>query len=184
ASVMKNSYLSGFQLTFSLPTEAQWQYAAEGKLDPRDTTVQTRMTIDGSESDKKQLAVNFKQGEGTYSRDGATFTVPVKSYTPNAFGIYNMAGNVAEWTLDAYSPSAVAFVKDLNPVLLYDAGERDAVVLKRMVIRGGASGGNGAQLKSETRGYAVDYEPHSYVGFRCVMSAFELPTAQSKTRKY
>lgn len=183
ANVMKNSYLSGYQLTFSLPTEAQWQYAAEGKIDPRDTIVGKRMTIDG-DNGKEKLAVNYKQGEGTYSRDGATFTLPVKSYQPNAFGIYNMAGNVSEWTLDAFSPSAVAFVNDLNPVLLYDADEDDADALKRKVVRGGSWKDNGEQLNSETRNYSVDYEPHSYIGFRCVMSAFEMPTSQSKTRKY
>lgn len=182
SSLMKNSYLSGYQLTFSLPTEAQWQYAAEGKLDPRDTVPGTRLTIDGN--DGKKLAVNYKQGEGMYSRDGATFTVPVKSYIPNAFGIYNMAGNVAEWTLDAYSPSAIAFVNDLNPVLLYDADPEDSDALKRKVVRGGSWKDNGEQLNSETRNYVVDYEPHSYIGFRCVMSAFEMPTKQSKTRRY
>lgn len=183
ATLMKNSYLSGYQLTFSLPTEAQWQYAAEGKLDPRDTIPGTRLTIDGA-SGQQKLAVNYKQGEGTYSRDGATFTVPVKSYIPNAFGIYNMAGNVAEWTLDAYSPSAIAFVNDLNPVLLYDADPEDSDALKRKVVRGGSWKDNGEQLNSETRNYVVDYEPHSYIGFRCVMSAFEMPTSQSKTRRY
>lgn len=183
ANIMKNSYLSGYHLTFSLPTEAQWQYAAEGKLDPRDTISGTRLTIDGKEG-KKKLAVNYKQGEGTYSQDGATFTVPVKSYTPNAFGIYNMAGNVSEWTLDAYSPSAIAFVNDLNPVLLYDARDSDSDALKRKVVRGGSWKDNGEQLNSETRNYVVEYEPHSYIGFRCVMSAFEMPTDQSKTRRY
>lgn len=183
ATLMKNSYLSGFQLSLSLPTEAQWQYAAEGKLDPRDTSASTRITIDGAEG-KEKLAVNFKQGEGTYSRDGATFTLPVKSYTPNAFGIYNMAGNVSEWTLDAFSPSAMVFVNDLNPALLYDADEKDGDALKRKVVRGGSWKDNGEQLNTETRNYSVDYEPHSYIGFRCVMAAFEMPTVQSKTRKY
>jgi len=183
ATLMKNSYLSGYQLTLSLPTEAQWQYAAEGKLDPRDTSSTKRMTIDGSEG-KEKLAVNFKQGDGTYSRDGATFTLPVKSYTPNAFGIYNMAGNVSEWTLDAFSPSAMVFVNDLNPALLYDADEKDADALKRKVVRGGSWKDNGEQLNTDTRNYSVDYEPHSYIGFRCVMSAFEMPTIQSKTRKF
>jgi len=183
-SNIKNSYLSGFQLTFSLPTEAQWQYAAEGKLDPRDTVAKTRLTIDGNNRDKKKLAVNFKQGEGTYSRDGATFTVPVKSYTPNAFGIYNMAGNVAEWTLDAFSSSAMEFVNDLNPVLLYDADGNDSDALKRKVVRGGSWKDNGELLNSETRNYELQDEPHSYVGFRCVMSAFEMTTNQSKTRKF
>lgn len=183
ATIMKNSYLSGYQLTLSLPTEAQWQYAAEGKLDPRDTTTTKRLTIDGAEG-KDRLAVNFKQGDGTYSRDGATFTLPVKSYTPNAFGLYNMAGNVSEWTLDAFSPSATVFVNDLNPALLYDADEKDADALKRKVVRGGSWKDNGEQLNTDTRNYSVDYEPHSYIGFRCVMAAFEMPTVQSKTRKY
>lgn len=183
ATIMKNSYLSGYQLTLSLPTEAQWQYAAEGKLDPRDTTTTKRLTIDGAEG-KDRLAVNFKQGDGTYARDGATFTLPVKSYTPNAFGLYNMAGNVSEWTLDAFSPSATVFVNDLNPALLYDADEQDADALKRKVVRGGSWKDNGEQLNTDTRNYSVDYEPHSYIGFRCVMAAFEMPTIQSKTRKY
>lgn len=182
-TVLKGSYLGGYQLSLSLPTEAQWQYAASGKVDPRDTIQGSRMTFKGADG-KKKLAINFKQGEGTYSRDGATFTLPVKSYTPNAFGIYNMAGNVSEWTLDAYSASAVMFVNDLNPVLLYDADAHDGDPLKRKVVRGGSWKDNGEQLNSETRNFSVDYEPHSYIGFRCVMSALEKPTEQSKTRRY
>lgn len=184
AQMQKNSYLKGYQLTFSLPTEAQWQYAAEGKLDPADTIQKTRLTIADKKSRKQKLAVNFKQGEGTYSRDGATFTVPVKSYTPNAFGVYNMAGNVSEWTLDAFSPSAMAFVNDLNPVLLYDADDDANYMLKRKVVRGGSWKDNGPMLNSDTRNYEEQDEPHSYIGFRCVMSAFEMTTPQVKTRRY
>src|SRR5690606_39169053 len=143
-------------------------------------TVQTRMTIDGSESDKKQLAVNFKQGEGTYSRDGATFTVPVKSYTPNDFSIYNMSGKNVAWTVDGFSPAAIEFFNDLNPVLLYDADEDDSDALQRKVVRGGSWKDNGELLNSETRSYELQNAAHSYVGFRCVMPAFEMTTQQSK----
>lgn len=183
ATILNNSYLKGYKLSLSLPTEAQWQYAASGTLNPQDTIPGYQMTFKQKKG-KEQLAVNFKQGEGDYSRDGATFTLPVKSYIPNAFGVYNMAGNVSEWTLDAYSPSAAVFVNDLNPVLLYDADPNDSDVLKRKVIRGGSWKDNGEQLNTETRNYSVEYEPHSYIGFRCVMSAFEIPTAQTKTRKF
>jgi len=184
ADIKRNAALRGYQLTFNLPTEAQWQYAAEGKLDPSDTISRTQLTIRDRKTKKAKLATNFKQGEGTYSRDGATFTVPVKSYAPNAFGVYNMAGNVSEWTLDTYSPSAIVFVNDLNPVLQYDADNDDAEMLKRKVVRGGSWKDNGPNLNSDARNYELQDEPHSYIGFRCVMSAFEVPIDQIRTRKY
>lgn len=184
AGILSRSYLRGYRLSLSLPTEAQWQYAASGKLDPQDTVAGYRMTFKEKKGKQQKLAVNFKQGEGKYSSDGATFTLPVKSYMPNAFGLYNMAGNVSEWTLDTYSPSAAVFVNDLNPVLLYDADPKDSDVLKRKVIRGGSWKDNGEQLNIDTRNYCEEDEAHSYIGFRCVMSAFEVPTTQSKTRKF
>ncbi len=81
---------------------------------------------------------NFKQDEGDYWEDGAALTTPVMAFAPNEFGLYNMEGNVAEWTMDAYSPSTYAFVSDLNPVLLYDADSTDADAMKRKVVRGGS----------------------------------------------
>lgn len=168
ASLKKNSYLKDFIFTFSLPTEAQWQYAAEGKTDPNART--------------SKVAANFKQGEGLYSKDGATFTLPVKSYSANEFGIYNMAGNVSEWTLDAYSPSAIEFVNDLNPVLLYDANENDGEIRRRKVVRGGSWKDPGILLNSSTRNYENQDRPHSYIGFRCVMSAIEIPSSRVKAK--
>jgi formylglycine-generating enzyme required for sulfatase activity len=181
--IKNNPNLKNFKLSFGLPTEAQWQYAAEAKLDPSDTTDRTvKTTVDAS--GKEQLSLNFKQGEGAYSSDGSTFTLPVTSYTPNAFGIYNMAGNVSEWTMDAFSPSASQLVNDLNPALLYDATDKDAPLLKRKVVRGGSWKDNGEMLNSDTRSFEDQNATHSYVGFRCVMAAFELPSEQVKTRKY
>ena len=119
-----------------------------------------------------------------YASDGSTFTLPVTSYTPNAFGIYNMAGNVSEWTLDAFSPSASQLVNDLNPALLYDATSKDAPLMRRKVVRGGSWKDNGEMLNTDTRSYEDQDVAHSYIGFRCVMAAFELTGEQVKTRKY
>jgi gliding motility-associated lipoprotein GldK len=182
--IRNNPNLKNFKLSFGLPTEAQWQYAAEAKLDPADTIERTVKTTIDKATGKEKLSLNFKQGEGAYSSDGSTFTLPVTSYTPNAFGIYNMAGNVSEWTMDAFSPSASQLVNDLNPALLYDAADKDSPLLKRKVVRGGSWKDNGEMLNSDTRSFEDQGNAHSYIGFRCVMAAFELPGEQVKTRKY
>jgi formylglycine-generating enzyme len=98
--------------------------------------------------------------------------------------VYNMAGNVSEWTLDAFSPSASQLVNDLNPALLYDATEKDGPLFRRKVVRGGSWKDNGEMLNTDTRSFEDQAAAHSYIGFRCVMAAFELPTEQVKTRKY
>ena len=183
--LMKNNpLLRNYKLSFSLPTEAQWQFAAEGKQNPTDTIDRTVKTTIDKTTGKEMLSLNYKQGEGDYSSDGATFTLPVTSYTPNAFGLYNMAGNVSEWTMDAYSPSASQMVNDLNPALLYDAADKDSPLLKRKVVRGGSWKDNGEMLNTDTRSFEDQDIPHSYIGFRCVMAAFELPGEQVKTRVY
>lgn len=129
------------------------------------------------------LLVNFKQGEGDYTEDGANFTLPVMSYAPNEFGVYNMVGNVAEWVLDAYSPSTFAFVSDVNPVLLYDADTTDADAMKRKVVRGGSFVSNAKALSPFTRDYEMQNVAHCYIGFRCVMSAPEILNKSVATRR-
>jgi sulfatase modifying factor 1 len=182
--IKNNPNLRNFKLSFSLPTEAQWQFAAEAKASPNDTTDRTVKTTIDEATGKERLSLNFKQGEGSYASDGSTFTLPVTSYTPNAFGIYNMAGNVSEWTLDAYSPSSSQLVNDLNPALLYDATSKDAMLMRRKVVRGGSWKDNGEMLNTDTRSFEDQQAAHSYIGFRCVMAAFELTGEQVKTRKY
>ena len=95
-----------------------------------------------------------------------------------------MAGNVSEWTLDAFSPSSSQLVNDLNPALLYDASAKDAPLMRRKVVRGGSWKDNGEMLDTDTRGFDDQDAAHSYIGFRCVMAAFELTGEQVKTRKY
>ncbi len=134
-------------------------------------------------SDKRGLSANFKQDEGDLTSDGSAFTVPVMSYAPNDFGIYNMIGNVAEWTKDAYSPSAFAFVSDVNPVLLYDADSSDSDPMKRKVVRGGSFNSPAKELSPYARAYETQNTAHSFIGFRCVMAAPEILGKEVATRK-
>ena len=105
------------------------------------------------------------------------------SYSPNEFGIYNMIGNVAEWTLDAYSPSAFAFSSDVNPVLLYDADTTEADAMKRKVVRGGSFMSNARALSPYTRDNEIQNNSHSYIGFRCVLPAPEILNKSVATRR-
>ena len=184
--IARNNSLKTYQLSYNLPSEAQWQYAAAGVADPNDTAAVNKnsvLTYKDKKSKKEKLLVNFKQGEGDYTQDGSTFTLPVKTYAPNTFGLYNMNGNVSEWTLDAFSASAIEFVHDLNPVLQYDADENAPAAMKRKVVRGGSWKDSGQSLDIKTRNYELQDKPHSYIGFRCVMPAVEVMTDQVRTRK-
>lgn len=178
----RNVALRDFNLAFSLPTEIQWRYAAQAKSNPADTTEGTMKTYGDGENER--LALNFKQGEGTYSVDGAVFTLPVKSYAPNALGIYNMAGNVSEWALDAYSPSSASLVNDINPVLLVDVPDSANPLMKRKVVCGGSWKDNGSMLNTDARSFEEQDMQHAYIGFRCVMEAIEIPGGAVKTRRY
>ena len=118
-NVYANRETGAIQLKYRLPTESEWEYAALGLTELRNYNVykgRKKYPWDGqySRSGKRkfrgdQLA-NFKQGKGDYggiagwSDDGADITNEVMSYESNDFGLYDMAGNVAEWVADVYRP--------------------------------------------------------------------------------
>lgn len=151
---------------FRLPTEAEWEYASRGG----------RMNADYpwggpyARNSKGCLLANFKPGRGNYGEDGGMYTVKATSYFPNDFGLYNMSGNVSEWTSTAYDESANAFVHDLNPNYTYEAKADDPEVLKRKTIRGGSWKDIGYFMQNGTRNYEFQDTAKSYIGFRCVMS--------------
>ena len=81
---------------------------------------------------------NFKPLRGNYTADGGVKTIKTAEYNPNGYGLYDMAGNVAEWTSNSYDESAFSYSHDMNMSNDYSANEDDHAVLKRKVIRGGS----------------------------------------------
>jgi formylglycine-generating enzyme len=149
---------------YDMPTEEEFEYAARGGR------IGTDYPWGGPyiKNAKGCLLANFKPGRGNYSDHGGAYTVKVRSYFPNDFGLYNMAGNVAEWTSSAYDASASTFVNDLSPTFHYDAKESDPEVMKRKVVRGGSWKDIGYFLQNSSRTYEYQDTAKSYIGFRCV----------------
>ncbi|WP_449415958.1 gliding motility lipoprotein GldJ [Salegentibacter agarivorans] len=114
---------------YRLPTEVEWEYAASALVGIRDYNVYRgrkkypwdgQYTRSGDVKRQGDQLANFKQGAGDYggiagwSDDGADITAEVKSYEPNDFGLYDMAGNVAEWVADVYRPIVDDEFNDFN----------------------------------------------------------------------
>jgi formylglycine-generating enzyme len=160
---------------FRLPTEAEWEYAARGGRSQS-------MFPWGNyylRNKKGCLLANFKPGRGNYPEDGGFYTVRADAYWPNDFGLYCMAGNVAEWTSSLYYEGGYNFQHDMNPDIRYNAKDSDPPRMKRKVIRGGSWKDVGYFLQTGTRTYEYQDTAKSYIGFRTVI---DLPAVQSGRR--
>ena len=151
---------------FRLPFEHEWEYAARGgrELAPYPWGGYYVRNAKGC------LLANFKPGRGNYPEDGGMYTVKADAYFPNDYGLYNMAGNVAEWTSSSFHENAYSFLHDLNPDMRYDAKDDDPDAFKRKVIRGGSWKDIAYFMHTGTRHWEFQDTTKSYIGFRCALT--------------
>lgn len=143
--------------TYRLPTEAEWEYAARGGLE----SATYPWGGPYAKNDRGCFMANFKPLRGDYAADQALYTVEAKSYEPNDYDLYNMAGNVSEWVNSSYDPSSYEYMSSMNPNVNNDDDFRK-------VVRGGSWKDVAYFLQVSTRDYEFADTARSYIGFRTV----------------
>ena len=166
----KDKYLKRFRL----PTEAEWEFAARSG---RQNDFPWEEEVAGDS--KGMFFANFMPDDGDFTKDGNIITSKVGTYQPNSNGLYDMAGNVAEWTSTAYTAAGVQNMNNINPQLKYNAAIEDPYRLKRKSVRGGSWKDSESHIQSAWRAAEYQNQPRSYIGFRCVQSIPGKPTEQS-----
>ncbi|GIM61169.1 gliding motility lipoprotein GldK [Capnocytophaga canis] len=157
----KNSYLKAKGddeiNSFRLPIESEWEYAARGGLEGATYPWGGPYTTD----DRACFLANFKPLRGDYASDNALYTVEARSYEPNGYNLYNMAGNVSEWTNTTYDPNSYEYMSTMNPNVIDEKN-------RRKVIRGGSWKDTAYMLQVNTRDFEYQDSARSYIGFRTV----------------
>jgi len=177
--LLKGMGMAGAEIQpYRLPTEIEWEYAARGK-EGNPFPWESKEV----KSDKGCFYANFKPDRGNYTKDGSLITSKCGIFSANSNGLYDMAGNVAEWTSTVYTEAGVESMSDMNPELRYNAAKEDPYRLKKKSVRGGSWKDPESMIRSAWRSYEYQNQPRSYIGFRCVRSMMTDGGSKNKGKK-
>ncbi|WP_199769364.1 T9SS ring complex lipoprotein PorK/GldK [Flavivirga eckloniae] len=176
-TINKNSYQkskkgSAMVNRFRLPSEAEWEYAARGGLQAATYPWGGPYT----KSDRGCFMANFKPVRGDYAADQALYTVEAKSYEPNDYNLYNMAGNVSEWVNASYDASSYAYTSTINPSVNDSKNTRK-------IVRGGSWKDVAYFLQVSSRDYEYADSARSYIGFRTVQDYMGTQVTKNSNKK-
>ncbi|MDE6543143.1 MAG: formylglycine-generating enzyme family protein, partial [Muribaculaceae bacterium] len=104
----------------------------------------------------------------------------VGTYGANYYGLYDMAGNVSEWTSTAFTETIDNITADVNPEYRYAAAPDDPYKLKRKIVRGGSWKDVAHNIRSDIRMWEYENEQRSFIGFRCVRTQIGFARGQKQ----